>query len=218
VSAESRPEPAAGAADVPRVPQHRRTRALALRGVLLVPFVGPAGFLAVWLFVAGSALLAVVLPLMVVGLPLSPYLQVRGNSVREVRWDGAVLAGRTALGWQGVELARVRAVEVGLGKDDAVVHVGLADDAGHLEVPWTMLTATPGADEVRAGLLGRQEKGLVLPAALCRTWGVAPAEGATDRGAIPAELRPAPDRAVDRAVGAASVVAAVAGGVVAIVV
>ena len=210
MSAESRP------VEVPRVPQRRRTRSLALRGALLVPFVGLAAFLAVWLFLAGSALLAIVLPLLVVGLPLGSYLQVSGNSVREVRWDGAVLAGRTALGWQGVELARVRAVEVGLGKD-APVRVGLADDAGHLEVQWALLTAAPGADEVRSRLLDLQQRGLVLPGALCRAWGVEPVAGATDRGAIPPELRPAQDRAVDRVVLVASIVAAVVGAVVAVV-
>ncbi|RBY84751.1 hypothetical protein [Blastococcus sp. TF02A-26] len=204
--------------EVPRVPQARRTRSLALRGVLLVPFAGAAAFVAVWLFVAGSALLAFVVPFLVAGLPFGSYLQVRGNAVREVRWDGAVLAGRTALGWQGVELARVRAVEVGLGKDDVVLQLGLADDAGHLEVQWALLTATPGADEVRAALLDRQRHGVVLPTALCRAWGEEPVAGATDRGAIPPELRPAPDRAVDRAVTAASLVAAAVGVVLAFVV
>ena len=91
MSAESRP------VEVPRVPQARRTRSLALRGALLVPFAGAAAFLAVWLFVAGSAMLAFVVTLLVAGLPFGSYLQVCGNEVRESRWDGAVLVVRTIL-------------------------------------------------------------------------------------------------------------------------
>ncbi|MGY1780547.1 hypothetical protein [Geodermatophilus sp. SYSU D01036] len=192
---------------VPRVPAARRRAALAATGVLVAllcglcavsaraALEGRAGWTA-----AGAALAGLL-------AAQSLWPRVRQDRAGRLRLEGTVLVGRTLLGEQGVDLARLTAVSAGRDVDvDQIVSVGLTDGGRHLVVPWSRLDGLPQA---RRLLVDRHRRGVLLPPAVCDAW---------DLPAPPEVPAPWPVRrdGVERAIGALTLVgsvAAVAAGV-----
>ena len=159
----------AAARMVPRVPGRRRWWALAGSGALLVGVVAAATG---WALGSGDGWVAVPLATIVVLAAVVLFSAVRENGAgRSLRCDDGVLAGRTLLGWHGVDLTEVQEVAV---EEDEGEPTGLllVDGGGHLRVPWSEVAQLP---EVRLLLLARQAQGaVVLPRPLCAAWGVLP--------------------------------------------
>ncbi|PWW24289.1 hypothetical protein JD79_03468 [Geodermatophilus normandii] len=174
----------AAARVVPRVPDRRRWWALAGAGALLVGVVAPATG---WALGTGAGWVAVPLATVVVLAAVVLSSAVRENGAGRSLWcDDGVLAGRTLLGWHGVDLTEVQAVAV---EEDDGEPTGLllADGGGHLRVPWPEVARLP---EVRVLLLARQAQGaVVLPRLLCAAWGVPPLPDAPETGRVPGRLR-----------------------------
>jgi hypothetical protein len=191
---------------VPRVPDGRRWWALAGAGALLVGVVAPATG---WALGSGAGWVAVPLATVLVLAAVVLFSAVRENGAgRSLRCDDGVLAGRTLLGWHGVDLTEVQEVAV---EEDEGEPTGLllVDGGGHLRVPWSEVTWLP---EVRVLLLARQAQGeVVLPHLLCAAWGVPPLPDAPETGRVPGRLHDA----VAVAITCLTVVGAVVSGLAA---
>ncbi|MBM7804271.1 hypothetical protein JOD57_000108 [Geodermatophilus bullaregiensis] len=178
------------AVDVPHVPGRRRRWALAGAGALVVGVCGLATGASLAALASGERGWGVVVAMtFLVIAALTLFSRVRQNGAGELSWDGRVLAGRTLLGWHGVDATRVYAVAVVDG-DGGPTGLLLADDRTHLRVSWYRLGRLPHADRLRAALLERQDRhALDLPLQLCTEWGLTPVPGAPAAGRLPGDLR-----------------------------
>ncbi|MGY1733657.1 hypothetical protein ACI798_19285 [Geodermatophilus sp. SYSU D01045] len=201
------PRDLAGAPHVPRVPAGRRRTALAATGLLMALL---CGLCAAWTRAAlggGAGWPAAVAALAGLLAAWSLWSRVRQDEAGRLRLEGTVLVGRTLLGEQGVDLARVTAVSAGSDPElGRLVAVRLSDGERHLVVPWSRLDGLP---EARRLLVHRHRRGGLLPPAACAAWDLpAPPE-------VPTPGRVRRDGA-DRAIGALTLLgsaAAVAAGV-----